>query len=271
MTFEDIMTPYEKRTMLLYGADGSKIVRHHVMVRHISGNLYMGGIEKRETCSYSSCDLYIYFSEYDIGLRFGTIPSDEETARAEREANCFGAASPEAFLSYLDKCVECAKYIPTNMIALAEYIRPDKTSRYRESNTWILKLREEKRRAERDEQERRDAAYVAGRNAEAEAKVAAAVEILRNGGTLQNDEVQFYRSRYDSSVYCMVNHLMRKFGVHIPLRTQGWINAKLKSVVIRDHRCTTVWYMGTRKSKASETFSAYMDLLLKMVAQEDAA
>ena len=271
MTFNDITTPFEKRTMLLYGSDGHKIVRHKVMARHISGNLYMGEVEKREGCSYSSCAIYFYLSEYGVGLLFGTIPSDNETERAEREANAYGMASPEAFIAYLDRCVENAKYIPTNMIALAEYIRPEKIPRYRESNEWILKLREEQRKAEREERDRKDAEYVTQRNAEAEAKVAAAVEILRKGGTLKNDEIQFHRSRYDYSIYCIVNHLMRKYGVQVPLRTQGWINSKLKTVTVRDHRCTYVQYMGTRKSKAADTFIDYMELLLKAVEQKAAA
>ena len=271
MTFNDITTPFEKRAMLLYGSDGHKIVRHNVMVRHISGNLYMGEVQKREGCSYSSCALYFYLSEYGIGLLFGTIPSDDETVRAEREANAYGMASPEAFIAYLDRCVESAKYIPTNMIALAEYICPEKIPRYRESNEWILKLRAEKDKAERAERERKDAEYVANGNKNAEAKVLAAIEILRTGGTLKNDDVQFYRTRYDYSIYCMVNHLMRKYGVPVPLRTQGWINSKLKTVTVRDHHCTYVQYMGTRKSKAVDTFFGYMELLLKAVAEENAA
>ena len=271
MTFEEVTTPMEKRLMLCYAPDGNRIVRRRIIVRNVTGNLYMGEVEKRETCSYSSCDLYIYFQEYGIGFRYGTMPADESVSLDEKQGLLAETATPAAFLSFLDRCVEDAKYIRTDMIALAEYIQPDKAASYRESNAWILKLRDGRRRAEQEERQRREAEFVAKANAESHEKIHSAIGILRNGGSLKNDFIRFYRSRYDYSDYCVVNHLMRKYGIEVPLRTQGWINAKLKSVVIRNHRCTNVQYIGARKSTGAETVFRWMNSLVKAVEQEDAA
>ena len=52
MTFEDVTTPFEKRMMLLYGADGHKIVRNKVLTRKICNNLFMGEIEKRDAPAF---------------------------------------------------------------------------------------------------------------------------------------------------------------------------------------------------------------------------
>ena len=47
-----------------------------------------------------------------------------------------------------------------------------------------------------------------------------AIRTIRGGGTLKNEPISLYKSRYDSSTYSIVNHLMRRYQVDVPLRTQ---------------------------------------------------
>lgn len=69
-----------------------------------------------------------------------------------------------------------------------------------------------------------------------------AIRTIRGGGTLKNEPISLYKSRYDSSTYSIVNHIMRRYQVDVPLRTQGWINDKLISVTIENGKCEHLRY-----------------------------
>ena len=120
--------------------------------------------------------------------------------------------------------------------------------------------RAEKRAAE-------EAAFVKEKNDEAEGIVEAAEHTIRVGGTLGNDCVTFYRSKYDCSTYSVVNHLFRKYGISVPLRTQGWINDRLYDVEIKDGKCGSFRYQRSARSRttASTVFGTYMNLLIEAV------
>ena len=156
------------------------------------------------------------------------------------------------------------------MLALAAEIKPENISRYVSSNEEILRWREEQRAAEQAARKQADMAYVAERNQEVQAKVDAAVQILRNDGILKNEDIEIYRSRYDYRVYSVVNHLMRQFGIKVPLRTQGWINDKLATATIRDGVCVHVQYRKTKNGKGSQAVFGYLTELTKAVRKEAA-
>ena len=127
---------------------------------------------------------------------------------------------------------------------------------------------EAKDRERRAKAEAEEKAYCEERNRVAEQKVEAAVRIIKEGGVLQNDTVEFYRARHDSSAYSIINHLTRKYGVDVPLRTQGWINEKLHSVTIKNGRCEQLQYMRHMRSKGakcSQKFFECMDNLISAV------
>lgn len=98
-----------------------------------------------------------------------------------------------------------------------------------------------KRQTERDAQATRVAAeekaYCEAQNRAAEQMVSEAVQIIQGGGVLKNSTIKFYRSRYDASSYSIVNYLMRRYHVEVPLRTQGWINDKLVNATIEAGEC----------------------------------
>lgn len=108
-------------------------------------------------------------------------------------------------------------------------------------------------------------AYCQKRNTEAEQAVSKAVQILQNGGLLENETVTFYQDRYHSSTYSIVNHLMRMYQINVPLRTQGWINERLVSVTIRNGRCERQRFMRSKKGHGSQKFFQCMDDLIQAV------
>lgn len=120
----------------------------------------------------------------------------------------------------------------------------------------------EARRARAAEEEK---VFCEERNREAEQTVSDALQVIRNGGVLENITVTFYRSRYSSSSYSIVNYLMREYRVDVPLRTQGWINDRLCSAVIKDGRCGSLRYLRRKNERGSQKFFECMNALIRAV------
>ena len=114
--------------------------------------------------------------------------------------------------------------------------------------------------------EAEDRAYCEERNRRAEQQVQDALHIIREGGVLRNDTVEFYRSRCDSSASSIFLYLMRQYQVEVPLRTQGWINERLTNATIMDGRCSQLQFRGNKRSKCSSRFFDCMNELIHAVA-----
>ena len=123
--------------------------------------------------------------------------------------------------------------------------------------------REQERKAKADAEDR---AYCQERNQRAEQQVQEAIRIIREGGVLQNDTVEFYRDKYDSSACSIVLYLMRQYQVDVPLRTQGWITSKLAAATIADGRCSHLQFWGRKSDRASQRFVACMNELIRAIA-----
>ena len=110
-------------------------------------------------------------------------------------------------------------------------------------------------------------AFCAERNGIADQAVAYTIQVIRNGGVLKNDTVKFYESRYRASSCSIILCLMRRYGIDVPLRTQGWINGKLVNATIEDGRCSHVQYLKSKRGRCSEAFFGCMDALIRAVAE----
>lgn len=123
--------------------------------------------------------------------------------------------------------------------------------------------KEQERKAKADAEDR---AYCQERNQRAEQQVQEAIRIIREGGVLQNDTVEFYRDKYDSSACSIVLYLMRQYQVDVPLRTQGWITSKLAAATIADGRCSHLQFWGRKSDRASQRFVVCMNELIRAIA-----
>ena len=124
----------------------------------------------------------------------------------------------------------------------------------------------EARRVRAEEEEK---AYCAERNQIAEQAVASAVQIILNGGVLKNEKVYFYRTKYSSSTYSIINYLMRQYQVDVSLRTQGWINDKLVNATIKDGKCEHLQYLRAKGGRCSQKFFEYMNALIRAVMRKE--
>ena len=108
-------------------------------------------------------------------------------------------------------------------------------------------------------------AYCEEQNKKAEQAILDALQIVRTGGILKNTEICVYRSKYDSSTYSIVNYLMRKYHVDVPLRTQGWINEKLASATIQNGKCEHLQFFRSKNGRCSQKFFECMNALIQAV------
>lgn len=125
------------------------------------------------------------------------------------------------------------------------------------------RIRAQERMAKADAE---DKAYCKERNRQAEQQVQDALRVIREGGVLRNDTVEFYRGRHDSSACSIVLYLMRRYQVDVPLRTQGWITSKLAAATIADGRCSNLQFWGRKSDRASQRFVDCMNELIHAVA-----
>ena len=95
-----------------------------------------------------------------------------------------------------------------------------------------------------------------------------AIHIVKTNGILENKTLKFFRDRYNSKSFSVVNYLMRKYEVNVPLRTQGWINDKLVSVTIENGRCEHLKYMKAKGGQCSQRFFDCMNELIQKVTTE---
>lgn len=105
-------------------------------------------------------------------------------------------------------------------------------------------------------------------NLEAQRKIQYAIQVLQHGGKLENDRIRLFREDGNYSEYAMINHLMRQYGVSVPLRTQGWINGRLLCVSVENGRCTGLHYKRTKNSRCSRKFFDCLNELIQKVCAE---
>lgn len=131
-----------------------------------------------------------------------------------------------------------------------------------------------KEAARRQKKRADEIALVEEKNAEMDEKVNEAISTLKQGGTLKNEQIAVYTLTEDSytvSEYSIFNFLMRRYGIKVPLRTQGWINESLASAVIADGRCMTYQYWKSKRGRGSETFYDCMNSLITAINNQAAA
>ena len=299
MLLREIDTEFTKHKIFHYGAQGNKVVRHNYEMQHVAGVLYKGRTEPETEYTNGRemrCDLYVVFPETNTGLilekdfrlcRKNDSKDDDDMKWYTQEYNSYldstrntesmaknlaenGFDSLEHYLERLRGLRDNGKWIGLLEI---EFVRQVDETFADELAAYRLEYkarREERAAAKRKRRDEEDAAWVAERNAEAEAEVMQAIEILRNGGSLENNKLTFRKNRYDSTQYALVNYLLRKYGINVPLRTQGWIANSLTSCDIQNGRCKSCSYTRRKKTqRGSQAVFQYLNELIAAVKRDD--
>ena len=161
---------------------------------------------------------------------------------------------------------------PEHPVCLREslkYICPELIDDCWESRKAFAQKREQIRQERNAKREAEDKAFLEERQAETEKLIAAAYETIRNGGTLENSDIIFYKSRYESRTYKIVNYLFRQHDINCPIKTQGWINDKLIHVTVTPEGLVNVRFWKSKNGKCSEKVFDCLSELVRIVRAEN--
>lgn len=273
MRLHDLDTPVERHTILHYGADGNKVVRHNYDMQQISGALYKGA---EETNEYGEIEynIFVVFPNVRHGLLYQKKLRDREdltTEKMEVWAKEYGIDTLENYLEKLDETARDGRFIGRVEIEFVRQFDAERAERYAAARLVYVKRKEEQYAAERERRETENAAYVKEKNDEAEAVIQTAIATIKSGnGKIGNDEIEIFKSRYTSNTYALVNVLCRRYNVEVPLRTQGWIAKKLGCFVVENGKHKSImWQPEKRGEKPSQTIHKYLEKLVEAICASD--
>ena len=183
---------------------------------------------------------------------------------SERQANYIKKYLYDHVQAYLKAKETGGKTFPDFVGALVM----DDLANCAELSTTYRAMREEEDKASAARAAEEEKSFCEEHNKIAEQTVSEAIHIIRNGGTLKNDTVKFYQSKYSASSCSVILYLMRRYNIDVPLRTQGWINGNLADVIIKDGWCGSARFWRRGKSRGSTTFHTYMNKLIQAVIEQ---
>lgn len=264
MKLNELTTPFESFSVITYNADRTKALCKNKQMQLIAGSIYRGQTIKEEYNDY--CDVYICYAGIPVGIWIDSVHVDysieEVMARIKRR----GMETLENYMAAIKYRLEKQDYFRFTEIEFIKHIAPELENQMLESKKAFAENQDKKRIEQAAQREAEDRAFVAERNAEAEQIVNKALDILRNGGRLLNREITIYKTANDGSSYFILNYLARKYGVNIPIKTQGWINSALMEITVSDGRMTEGRILKGKNS--STTIWKYMNQLIAAVIAE---
>lgn len=244
-----------------YGTDGNKVVRHLYDLVQITDTMFITPPEPDNWGQLYS-KIIIKFPDVPVGMSEGSIRIFDDCTTEDISKYGNGVRDEADIITSLDRLVDRKLFIGMREITFVAQFNPEKAREYLLYRNSYIEEREKREAEEAAKQEAEDAAYVEEMNSKADLTVSSAIGKLKSGGMIENSKVEIFKSRYDSNEYALVNLLMRRFGVNVPLRTQGWINDSMASAKIEDGKCASVRYYRKNGGRGSKTIYEYMDKLI---------
>ena len=164
-------------------------------------------------------------------------------------------------LNYLHALEESHNWIRnTEIYVLSDNGEAELAMHYQEYHDKAKKERKEEERRQREEYERMEQEKEQKRQEEICAQLDQAEQNIREKKDLKNDLIDG-----KSIVLC----LMDKYGIKVPIKTQGWFNKKLAFVKWIDGEITYSYYR-TKGTSGSRTAFKYLNMLEEAInaAQE---
>lgn len=151
------------------------------------------GKDKTDPYHQVHCRLYAFYPELDIGLDVGGVmyPGERTVEEVTAGVDPTVLKGPNAVIAELDRAVAEEGPVVNAQIELARYIAPEKVERYVQARQHFLDLRtaqEEQARQKRAEEHEN---FCQAKNAEAQKQLEQAIEIIRNGGRLENQFILY--------------------------------------------------------------------------------
>ena len=176
-------------------------------------------------------------------------------------------STTDGLIAHIEELVKQDAHIRLSLIEVAKHIAPERVPVYmsaREKRIRRLQEESEKRRAEKQETYRK---YIEETNVAAAALEQACFSAFKEDGDIRNQTITTAQADKDGypikSSTSILLYLLRKYGIHVPLKTQGWINNSLHSVKICDGSVSRVVYnkKSVVSNKAVECINALSEAI----------
>lgn len=261
INFEGLETV--RRQCITFAKDGNTIVKPYKTlynVEQITGKaehktLYFEVVKGKEAWEENS---YCLFEDLGkICSEVDWIPKHWTLEEFTEKIGNWGYLGEEGLFKRLKESEENGYYI--NLLDIQLCIILDKlelAKHYAEYRENRIKAREEKEAKERAEREAIEREEEEKHNAEVKKTIEEAENIIRTQGTLYNEEFEGKT---------IVLYLFKKYGVNVPIKTQGWINNALAKVWFEDGKITYGYYTT---SKNSTVFIKYLKQLEYAILKE---
>lgn len=266
MKLNEVNTPWKTHKAVEYAKDGNTVIRRNCSMHVLEEPYYSGEISGDEYSKGAS--IYVYYPELDIAIYLGGSHESNDTEYILEQCRKMKMETPQQLIETLNQKAEQNQFIKDIWIAVAALLVPEKIPSYRAAKAAYLEERERKDRERQAELQAEEKRRLEALQAQTQNQRQAAVDVLRNGGTLRNQDITVYRTLHNSSVYSIINYLAREYGVNIPIKTQGWINSSLLDITVKDGRMNGGHMRGKNQSTV---IYKYMNQLIEAVRKAEAA
>jgi hypothetical protein len=225
-------------------------------------NIYVESDYKKDGgmifCDFGFVLVYVEFmSHYNIKI-------DDIKYRCKNIKNY----SFENFKQYITNCLNNNQFINVADIKLMElagesleYIQTLTDHRQK-----ILDMREQEHNEIEIKKKAKDKAYIDERNKIAEEIITQAEQAIINKQDVKNVKIVLYKSHYESNATSLILHLMKKYNINVPLKTQGWINQALANIIY-DKTYKDYSYQYYKSSVNSTKFASYLYQLVYKIKE----
>lgn len=218
-----------------------------------------------EVVSYDCFTDYVVWNDCGngIAIKYLTLREEQDIAEvAEIMRRNIKYKGAEGFKNYLSQRESNGTYINLAEIQVLELIGEAKLAdhygRYRED---YLTRYEQKKQEQEKQRQIEQQKLAEERRREFDAKIAKAEDCIRENKLLKNDLL-------DNEKH-LILYLLKKHDINVPLKTQGWINNKLDSVVFTQNGEITVYFYKSKGGKCPQSIYKYLGLLKAAVNKTD--
>lgn len=250
-----------RRKYITFAKDGNKVVKPYktlYCLEQITENpahkdLYIKVVHGKESWEKDS---YCVFEDLgEICNKVGWINRWWTLEKTTEQLEQYPYLGKEGLLKRLKESEENGYYINKVDIELCFILGETELARhYAEYREKKVAEREQKAKAEQAEREAREKEEEATRLAEIEKTISDVENAIREHKTVYNEEI------HGSTV---ILRIFKKYGVNVPLKTQGWINNALGSVTYEGNG--RIKYTYCRSSKNSTVFCNYFQELAEKI------
>lgn len=251
-----------RKKCITFAKDGNTVVKPYKTLYNVEqithnaehNNLYFEVVKSKESWEEDSYCLWDDLENFCIRIdwipRYWTL---EEFSEKLHQWGCFGI---DGFFKRLKVSEESGYHISKADIEICAVLGEIELAKhYAEYREERIRRQEEKRQAVIAEREAKEREEEEKHNAEVQKTIAEAEKTIRTQGTL-------YNKPFEGKT--IVLFLLKKYGVNVPIKTQGWVNNALAKVWFQDGKITYSYY---KSSRDSTVFYRYLKELEKKILQ----